>query len=491
MKQIFYFTIMIFNVIFVLPGQLTDGRFQGEIGKQELIRQQNPGSRAIISYAGNRPQYTPGARIKGGTGSSGIEKDEFGGLKISKFEATGFFRLEKLDGRWFLVTPQGHPFYIVAIDGVTPWYKDYKNTSFETRYKKRFILWANIAVDRISWLGFNTLAHKTAEQCIEQMVNGNVWKIPFTALVPFVEKKTFPDVFSEDFRNLVDRKAKEYCEPLKEESYLVGYFLGNELDLNLYRRGEIDWRTRWVRALLSQEPDTPARRQFAALLEKKFHTIDELTEEFGELKPRFSSFDEIGFNQIWPAFKKGIPQAVEIVKAYNAQIAERFYKLTSEAIKRYDGNHLILGSRFANDAEIEVLNSTRDYTDVVSFNKYPLKGRLPVSLYEKMYGNTEKPLFHTEFSYLEEGRDGNYPPAPDQETRGLYYTKLVRAMVEVDEVVGYGWHEMFDPKYGSNFGLFDVHDELYYDAAKHIMEANRLVERRFAEIIAKKINGRK
>lgn len=45
--------------------------------------------------------------------------DTYGGLVAGPtFEATGFFRTEKRDGRWFLVTPQGHPFYSLGVNAV-------------------------------------------------------------------------------------------------------------------------------------------------------------------------------------------------------------------------------------------------------------------------------------------------------------------------------------------------------------------------------------
>ena len=46
--------------------------------------------------------------------------DTFGGLnKGPAFKASGFFRTEKRDGRWYLVTPQGHPFYSLGVNTVT------------------------------------------------------------------------------------------------------------------------------------------------------------------------------------------------------------------------------------------------------------------------------------------------------------------------------------------------------------------------------------
>ena len=48
------------------------------------------------------------------------KQDQFGGwLGGPSFEAKGFFRTEKLNGRWYLVTPEGHPFYSLGVNAVT------------------------------------------------------------------------------------------------------------------------------------------------------------------------------------------------------------------------------------------------------------------------------------------------------------------------------------------------------------------------------------
>ena len=45
--------------------------------------------------------------------------DRFGGVKTGKpLAATGFFRVQKIDGRWWLVTPEGNPFYLKGVDAV-------------------------------------------------------------------------------------------------------------------------------------------------------------------------------------------------------------------------------------------------------------------------------------------------------------------------------------------------------------------------------------
>ncbi|MFJ2360164.1 beta-galactosidase [Pseudomonas fluorescens] len=47
--------------------------------------------------------------------------DKFGGWNQGPaFKASGFFRTEKRDGRWYLVTPEGHPFYSLGVNTVSP-----------------------------------------------------------------------------------------------------------------------------------------------------------------------------------------------------------------------------------------------------------------------------------------------------------------------------------------------------------------------------------
>lgn len=48
------------------------------------------------------------------------ERDRFGGLRGgARFEATGFFRTEKQAERWYLVTPDGHPFFSLGVNAVS------------------------------------------------------------------------------------------------------------------------------------------------------------------------------------------------------------------------------------------------------------------------------------------------------------------------------------------------------------------------------------
>ena len=44
-----------------------------------------------------------------------------GGYKNTKAEATGFFRVEQIDGRWWFVDPDGHLFLSMGVNGMGNW----------------------------------------------------------------------------------------------------------------------------------------------------------------------------------------------------------------------------------------------------------------------------------------------------------------------------------------------------------------------------------
>ncbi|MEX5352491.1 beta-galactosidase [Pseudomonas juntendi] len=86
-------------------GQSTRGRWPEKITRDEQLK-----------AADSREQQ----QLKGWLAERGKFKlDAYGGLLAGPaFEAKGFFRTEKRDGRWYLVTPDGHPFYSLGVNAV-------------------------------------------------------------------------------------------------------------------------------------------------------------------------------------------------------------------------------------------------------------------------------------------------------------------------------------------------------------------------------------
>ena len=66
--------------------------------------------------------FTIVAAILAGSPAQSAELDSYGGFTDVKGEKTGFFHTEKIDGRWMLVTPEGHGFWGIGMSHpVTGW----------------------------------------------------------------------------------------------------------------------------------------------------------------------------------------------------------------------------------------------------------------------------------------------------------------------------------------------------------------------------------
>ncbi len=59
-------------------------------------------------------------------------------------------------------------------------------------------------------------------------------------------------------------------------------------------------------------------------------------------------------------------------RAELTNLATQYYKVTHDAIRRYDPHHLILGDRYEANAPLtmEIINAARPYVDVLSFQDF-------------------------------------------------------------------------------------------------------------------------
>jgi hypothetical protein len=86
-------------------GQYTRARWDGKIGSAEDLQRARLREELEL-----RERLPPALRL-----------DRYGGLlEGPDFRATGFFRTERRDDRWWLVTPEGHGFFSLGIDVVSP-----------------------------------------------------------------------------------------------------------------------------------------------------------------------------------------------------------------------------------------------------------------------------------------------------------------------------------------------------------------------------------
>ena len=91
-----------------------------------------------------------------------VKLDAYGGNANRKFKATGFFRVEKADDRWWLVDPDGSSFVTIGLN-----HTDESNLKYPHNWdiwKKKYGSRENwikngVVKDLKSW-GFNTIGRK-------------------------------------------------------------------------------------------------------------------------------------------------------------------------------------------------------------------------------------------------------------------------------------------------------------------------------------------
>jgi hypothetical protein len=84
-------------------GQFRPGTWPEKINSIEMLRARGAEEAKLLAqWRGETPK-----------------RDRYGGLLgAGGFRATGFFRTERRDGRWWLVTPEGNPFFSIGMDVV-------------------------------------------------------------------------------------------------------------------------------------------------------------------------------------------------------------------------------------------------------------------------------------------------------------------------------------------------------------------------------------
>lgn len=391
----------------------------------------------------------------------------YGGFADTHAKATGFFRVEEIDGRWWFVCPDGHLFYSTGVNGVgtnsgtrVTGREDYfavippaavstaqgtrggaRQVSFYTanivrRYGEDWrAAWASLTARRFASWGLNTTYGPLLNDALGQSPQRRpyVHNVRFNA-GPMV--MGMPDVYADAFEPQVNQQASQQLAQRRDDPYLVGYFIGNE-------------------------PPWPGRE--SEFVDRVLGGADTA------MKARFKV--ELA--------KGDTPERRrELVLGAFA----RYLGVINAALKKNDPNHLNLGIRFGGAPPDYVVALARDF-DVYSLNKY--RWEPPADMIKGIYALLKKPILLGEFHIGVPGR-GLAPGlvmAKNQEERGQAYRFYVEHAAANPAIIGTHWFQWIDqPSTGRgdgenyNIGWVDVTDRPYAEliAAAKITHARLL-----------------
>ena len=348
--------------------------------------------------------------------------DSYGGREDKKLTATGFFHAQKEGARWWLVDPLGNAFINRGVDTVNTLESPAAQAAFEKKFGDRQ-KWAAQTVQLLRDNGFNGTACwsddetlMTAPQRLPYAPRWNfmgTYKNQRKTLSKAPGKSVYPAdaifVFDPEFPAFCDEHAKQIAK-WKDDPYLIGHFSDNELPFyknaldNFLKLDHDDVGYAGVLGWLKQERGNDK--------------IDNLTDEE---RQKFLAF-----------------------------IGEKYFSIVSKAIKKYDPNHLYLGSRLHGNAmdQPQLMASVGRYVDVVGINYYGQWSPVPERM-NQWTSSSGKPFIVTEF--YAKGADtgmanttGAGWTVKTQADRGLFYEQFVLGLLENPGCVGWHWFKYID-----------------------------------------------
>ena len=446
--------------------------------------------------------------------NSKYQHDEYGGIIDGKnYGGTGYFRTQKIDGRWWLITPLGNKFIIKGTeaanltDGPGLSRIHYKDTDivrsvyselpdpneFPEAYSLFFVdkkkcvnlllanlikkygrenyvaLWREITMKRLKKWNFNTHAKWSKDEGI---------KLPYICSTG--TNDSFPlvsyaaDPYDENFEKNVTEAIRNKATALKDDPLLIGYHFTNESG----------WTPNVVRTILESDGNTAAKRAFVKFIFEKYNTE--------ELKAKF----EVDANSVEEF--ENIPLKIESltseeINEFIFASSAKFHSIVRKVFKKLDPNHLYMGgglpgSNWRNS--VAWTEGSAEYCDVITFDRYSRE----LTDYLKPYLHIDKPMANIEWSFISNQRGyGGGALARvlcnNQAERAEWYCKTVEAHMKIPQIVGMGWFLHYDqPLTGRalntdenaecyNFGLVDMQDTPYYEFVDKISLMNDELEK--------------
>ncbi len=364
--------------------------------------------------------------------------DKYGGIMDDALrqEATGFYYTKKIGERWWIIDPLGYPCYIRALSGITYSYQGSpkQRAAAEKLYgnNDNYEKWAIATTRRLKDdLYFNAGATPAGQ--IKTVVDGLAWQGGWSYMsqygvtkginnskggaTTFSEKNTMP-VFDPEFEVYCDEMAATRTLECLNDSNFLGYTTDNELPTQedlIY-----DYLT-----------VSPAKEVNLYSYACAWYWLVQMT---GKENPTFDDIDE------------------ELEQLFKGFVWDRYYNVVCGAIRKYDPNHMILGTRFITEAKDApwALRFAGEYLDCITINWYNAWEPSAENIYNfAIYADI--PFMVTEFYAKAEENEDNLANTSGggffvktQQDRADHYQSFTLRLLEAKNCVGWHWFQYSD-----------------------------------------------
>ena len=401
------------------------------------------------------------------------DRDAYGGWAAgTTLAATGWFRTQKLNGTWWLVTPTGHLFWSTGIDNANadtgtvvddtnrqyftsipsaasnpfdPWGIDFYYINLNKAYGSGYLAsWLTSTANRMKVWGFNTLG----AWC--DAAYGQI-QTPFTVALNDGTGATFDggngtlsDFYSTAWKTDVEAQISAGTggsTSWKTNPLCIGYFVNNE-------------QPPWSGAdylpvnALALSGTWAVKAAFTTILQNEYGTISALNAAWGISVADWASFQA---NPVTlPAVGSRSPALQADLSALLSAFANQYFSTVAALVKKYAPDQLYLGTRFGAVPPDEVAVAAGKYCDVVAYNAYglgaPPYGSNPLQSRDRQIRLFDKPVMIGEFSFgaLDRGLFSEGVRVASQQDRATQYAAYVNSALSQSWCVGVHWFQYID-----------------------------------------------
>ncbi len=348
-----------------------------------------------------------------------LKTNKYGGDLNNKVVSTGFFSTTKIKGRFWVIDPEGNYFYNIAINGV----RLGKSPDNEAAFAKKYGTtqnWITASKKLLDNNGFNTIGS---------------WS-DIDAIVPYNKENIKPIV---------------YCTQLS----LLGSYAQNKKNNNqpnypvlayVFEDGFKNWCNKKNELLIKSSQD---QNLFGHFSDNELPFQDNLLISFLKINNQQDQAYQVALKWIKDKAIDTSKISKDQKEAFSGYVCEAYYKTVAESIKKYDPNHLFIGSRLHASAKNNpfVLTAAELYCDIISINYY---GNWELSaVHNHQWAEMKKPFIITEFyTKAMDSKMDNITGAgwlvKTQEDRGVHYQNFCLTLLQNRNCVGWHWFRYQD-----------------------------------------------
>jgi hypothetical protein len=371
---------------------------------------------------------------------------------------------------WWFVAPNGEKFFSL---GVCMFNQGFEGKEFDANKPAYTALrhydtpdaWADASLTRLRSWGFTTVGGWSDYETIRRAGADQWWMTPVLHIGSTVGFPWF-DMWDAKHIRRLEEVASQNIGTLSGHPKVIGYYSDNELGW---------WNAILWKMTLEQPASSGQRQRLVQLVREKYE--GDWSAVVTDFEPQSAAnWDELNRGgMLW--LRPG-GNGIHTVRRFLTVVAERYYQLMRDTIRKFDPEALYLGDRYQSFYYPEVAAASRPYVDVVSTNLNASwnDGTFIRSYLDTLHELSGKPVAVTEFYMAAaENHSGNknsvggFPIVATQAERARSLGNTLRSLARLPYVVGADWFQYYDePPLGRkldgedyNFGLVDIHDRPY------------------------------